>query len=90
MSEVLCDDMVEEVEGSSSDDDDEQRKGVCDICDDGGNVLWSVFNVYFSLNSVLYTIYSYYYIFDFTSSLRINAPDLCHYLQCLCVYYITA
>lgn len=47
MSEPLCDDMVDEVDGSSSDDDDEQRKGVCDICDDGGNVLWSVFNVYF-------------------------------------------
>lgn len=37
MSEFLCDDMVEEVEGSSLDDDD--GKGVCDICDDGGTIL---------------------------------------------------
>ncbi|KAL8131689.1 hypothetical protein AgCh_007578 [Apium graveolens] len=39
MSEVLCDAMVEEVDGSWDDDDDERGKGVCDICDDGGNVL---------------------------------------------------
>lgn len=42
MFKVLCDATVKEVEGSSSyddDDDHEHVKGVCDIYDDGGNVL---------------------------------------------------